>query len=209
MKKIENSTCELDLFVEVPSTIQEAVELFGEEAVLTSALRQAFYGPWNSAFRREFAKKLEEVTGVKRPQLVQNGAPITRVTKSGEVPVLVTEATYFKKLLADGSISAEDYAKTGQQVADTVKFEIPPAEREAAPAKEFVALARQIMAKVEAGAPGSDGNPITEETITYKLEAANPGLSLEAVGGFTVEGIARALQIDDKRRKAEAANNLL
>lgn len=209
MKSVTNSTCELELNVEVPSTIAEAVSLFGEEAVLTAAIRQAFYGPWNSTFRREFAKKLEEVTGVKRAQLVQGGVPVTKATRNGEVPVLVTEATYFKDLLKNNAITLEDYAKTGQLVADAIKFEIPPAEREAAPGKEFIALAKAIMAKVETGAIGSDGQPITEDSITTKLEAANPGLSLESVGGFTVEGIARALQIDDKRRRQEAASSLL
>lgn len=209
MKSIINSTCELELNVQVPESIAEAVKLFGEDAVLMAAVRQTFYGPWNSQFRREFAKKLEEVTGVARPQLVQNGVPVTRSTKAGEVAVLVTEATYFKKLLQDSAISFEDYAATGQQVADSFKFEIPAAEREAAPNKEFVNLAKQILAKVEAGATGSDGQPVTEDSITGKLEAANPGLILESVGGFTVEGIARALQIDDKRRRMEAASNLI
>lgn len=209
MKSIINSTCELELNVEVPSSIAEAVSLFGEDAVLMAAIRQTFYGPWNSTFRREFAKKLEEVTGIKRPQLVQGGVPVTRATKGGEVPVLVTEATYFKKLLQDNAISFEDYAKTGQQVADSFKFEIPAAEREAAPSKEFISLAKQILAKVEAGVIGTDGQPISEDSITSKLEAANPGFSLESVGGFTVEGIARALQIDDKRRRLEATSSLL
>jgi hypothetical protein len=209
MKTITNSTCDLELNVEVPSTIAEAVSLFGEDAVLMAAIRQTFYGPWNSTFRREFAKKLEEVTGVKRPQLVQGGVPVTRSTKTGEVPVLVTENTYFKKLLSENAISIEDYAKTGQQVADTIKLEIPAAEREAAPSKEFVALAKQIFAKIEAGAIGTDGQVITEDSVTGKLEATNPGLSLESVGGFTIEGLARALQIDDKRRRLEAQQSFL
>lgn len=209
MKSIINSTCELELNVTVPASIAEAVQLFGEDAVLMAAIRQTFYGPWNSTFRREFAKKLEEVTGVARPQLVQNGVPVTRSTKGGEVPVLVTEATYFKKLLQDSAISFEDYAVTGQQVADSFKFEIPAAEREAAPHKDFITLAKQILAKIEAGAIGTDGLPVTEDSITGKLEAANPGLTLESIGGFTVEGLARALQIDAKRRQLEAANNLI
>lgn len=209
MKSITNSTCELELTVSVPSTIEEAVRLFGEDAVLMSAIRQTFYGPWNSTFRREFAKKLEEVTGVARPQLVQNGVAVTRSTKAGEVPVLVTEANYFKKLLSDGSITFEDYAATGQLVADSCKFEIPAAEREAAPHKDFITLAKQILAKIETGAIGSDGQPVTEDSVTSKLEASNPGLSLESIGGFTVEGLARALTIDAKRRQLEAANNLI
>lgn len=174
-----------------------------------AALRQAFYGPWNSTFRREFAKKLEETTGVKRPQLVQGGMPVTRSTKSGEVPVLVTESNYFKMLLSENHILFEDYARIGQEVASTIPLEIPPAERESAPAKEFVLLAKQIFAKIEAGAIGSDGQVITEESVTAKIETANPGLSIEALGGFTVEGLARALQADDKRRRLEAQQNFL
>jgi hypothetical protein len=209
MKKIENSTCDLDLLVSVPETLDEAVAKFGADAVLMSAIRQTFYGPWNSGFRREFAKKLEEVTGVARPQRVQNGVALTRTTKAGEVPVLVTEAVYFDKLLKEGHISAEDYTKIGQQVADTVVFEIPPAEREAAPGKEFVSMARGILARIESGSTNAAGEVITEDSVTFKFEANNPGVTIESLGGFTVEGLARALQIDDKRRKQEAANSLL
>jgi len=205
-----NSTCDLDLTVQVPATLDEAKAAFGESGVLLAAIRQTFYGPWNSAFRKAFVKLLEETTGVARRPQTRNGEPILSAPKKdgSRSPVLETESKYLAFLQESGAISAEDYTRIGNEVAATIPFEIPDAERQAAPAKEFVTSAKVILAKVEAGAIGSDGLPVTEDSITSKLEALNPGLSIEAFGGFTIEGLARALQIDDKRRRAEAMGSL-
>lgn len=211
MTTITNNTCGLELSVSVPSTLAEAASLFGEANVLTSAIRQAFYGPWNSAFRKAFVEKLEEITGVARRPQMRNGEPLLSPPKKDgtRTPILETEAKYLAFLQESAAISADDYARIGAEVAATITFRIPDADSQSAPSKEFVTNAKVILAKVEANATGSDGNPITEDSVTSKLEALNPGLSLEALGGFTVEGLARALQIDDKRRRAEAVGSLI
>lgn len=205
-----NSTCELDLNVSIPATTTEAVSLFGEAACHLAMIRQTFYGPWNSAFRKAFTSKLEEVTGVARRQLTRGGEGVFSTKKDGtKVPVLETEAKYLAFLLESNAIDQANYAATGAEVAATIPFEIPDAERQAAPAKEFIQAAKTVLAMVENGVISKrTGEPITEESFTTNIESSNPGLSLESVGGFTVEGLARALQIDDKRQKAERLSNI-
>ena len=67
-----------------------------------------------------------------------------------------------------------------------------------------------IIAFVEAGTISKrTGEPVTEEAFTTSFEASNPGFTLESLGGFTVEGLARALQLDDKRLKAERLGSLV
>lgn len=217
MQNYINSTCDLDLNVSVPSTLDEAKSLFGESAVLLAATRQAFYGPWNSSFRKAFTKKLEETTGVARRQVTRGkddeGKPIGIFTtkKDGtKVPVLETEAKYLTFLQESGAISPADYARIGNEVAATIEFRIPDPETQAAPAKEFIANAKVILAMVENGTISKrTGEPVTEEAFTTSFEASNPGISLESLGGFTLEGLARALQLDDKRLKAERVNSLV
>lgn len=211
MQNYINSTCDLDLNVSVPSTLDEAKSLFGEAAVLLAATRQTFYGPWNSAFRKEFTKNLEETTGVARRQQTRGGEPLFTTKKDGtKVPVLETEAKYLTFLQESGAISAADYARIGAEVAATIEFRIPDPDTQAAPAKEFVASAKSILAMVEAGTISKrTGEPVTEEAFTTSFEASNPGFTLEALGGFTVEGLARALQLDDKRLKAERLGSLV
>lgn len=211
MTPYTNSTCDLDLNVSVPSTTTEAVQLFGEAACHLAMIRQTFYGPWNSAFRKAFTKELESVTGVARRQITRGGEPVFTSKKDGtKIPVLETEAKYLTFLQESNAISAADYTRIGNEVAATIPFEIPDAERQAAPSKEFVTSAKVILAKVEAGAISArTGEPITEESFTASFESSNPGVTLESLGGFTVEGLARALQIDDKRLKAERLNSLV
>jgi hypothetical protein len=207
-----NSTCDLDLTVQVPATLDEAKAAFGESGVLLAAIRQTFYGPWNSAFRKAFVKLLEETTGVARRPQTRNGEPILSAPKKDgtRTPVLETESKYLAFLQESGAISPEDYTRIGNEVAATIAFEIPDAERQAAPAKEFVTSAKVILAKVEAGAISArTGEPITEDSFTASFESSNAGVTLESLGGFTIEGIARALQIDDKRLKAERLGSLI
>jgi len=207
-----NSTCDLDLTVQVPATLDEAKAAFGESGVLLAAIRQTFYGPWNSAFRKAFVKLLEETTGVARRPQTRNGEPILSAPKKdgSRTPVLETESKYLAFLQESGAISPEDYTRIGNEVAATIPFEIPDAERQAAPAKEFVTSAKVILAKVEAGAISPrTGEPITEDSFTASFESSNAGVTLESLGGFTIEGIARALQIDDKRLKAERLGSLI
>lgn len=210
-----NSTCDLDLNVQVPGSITEAVSLFGEANVLAAALKQTFYGAWNTSFRKAFCKAIEEKTGVARRQLTrgkdENGEPLGVFTtkKDGtKVPQLETEVSYLTHILVSGAVDQATYTSIGNEVASGIKFEIPDAERQSAPPKEFVQSAKVILARVENGVAGPDGSLTSEESFTSKFESFNPGVTLESLGGFTVEGIARALQIDTKRRLAEAADSL-
>lgn len=211
MQAYTNNTCGIDLTVQVPSTIDEAVKLFGEPAVLLSTIRQAFYGPWNSAFRREFVKKLEETTGVARRQQTRGGEGVFNTKKDGtKTPVLEQESKYLAFILESGAIDQASYDKLGQEVADTIKFEIPDADRQAAPAKEYTQAAKSVLAMVEAGVISKrTGEPVTEDSFTANFESNNPGFTLESLGGFTLEGVARALAQDAKRLKLESLNGLV
>jgi len=135
----------------------------------------------------------------------------TKTNRKGEkTPVLETENTYLAWLLESGGVSQADYNRIGNEVAETILFEIPDADRQAAPAKEFLSNAKFVLAMVENGTISPrTGEPVTEESFTASFESNNPGFILESLGGFNQEGIARALAVDDKRQKSERLNSLV
>lgn len=206
MATTTNSTCDLDLTVSVPGNLDELAAKFGASVVYDAALSAGFYGPWNTKFRKEFVKKIEAETGVARRPITRGGETVTRTKRDGTVePVLETEGSYLKFILESQAIDGARYAVIGQEVADTIAFELPSGERAAAPSKEFVKQARAILAMVENGTISPrTGQPVTEDSFTAAWEQAN-GRSLESIGGFTEEGIARALKIDQQRIIAQSS----
>lgn len=198
-----NSTMGAEVITQVPATVADLIAASSEADVHNAAVKHSFYQGWNNKFRKAICAKLEEVTGQKRRQQMKGGEPVFRTNRAGEqIPVLESEQTYVNYVRSEGYISEADYLVLCQQVADGIPFEVSKAEEEKAPAKEFVALAKQIMGMAEAG-------QTTPETFAQKFESNNPGRSLEALGGFTEEGIARALEIDDTRRKQSLPAHLV
>lgn len=205
-KKEVNSTLDLDLIVEIPATLEDLRVSSNDDNVYNAAVRHSFYQGWNSRFRKTFVEVLEKQTGVKRRQQNKGGQPLVRVKKDGtEVPILETEKSYIRYLLDEKHITPADYATLGQEVADTIPFEVSKAEEEKLPAKEYREVAKKVLAAVEAGAISpTDGNIVTEESWTARWSAANPGYDIEVLGGFGELGIARAIEIDAKRRLQES-----
>lgn len=205
-----NRTLEADATVQVPATLEDAIAMSSKDDVLSCVLKHSFYNGWNNDFRAALVAKFEELTGIKRRQQVKGGNPVFTTKKDGtQTPVLETEKSYINFLKSEGHVSEVDYLTTHAAVAETIPFEIKKAEEEKAPAREFLSVAKRVLAMVEAGENGSDGQPVTEESFTTKWESANPGRHLASIGGFTEEGIARALEIDDKRRKLELPAGLV
>jgi len=196
-----NNTMGLELDVIVPATLEDLAEKFSSENVYRAALLYGFYQRWNSAFRKALVKKLEETTGVKRRQQVKNGNPVSRKTAKGEeVPVLESENTYVQFILSEESgsgLTEEDYAVVGKEVAASVDFDLEVSS-EPKPAKEFYAAAKKKLAQVAAG-------ETSEETFTTNFETANPGYTLEALGGFNEDGLAKAYKINHERLVAASA----
>lgn len=192
----ENNTLGAKAIIQIPATLEGLVAISNPVDVHNVAVRQICYNSWNNKFRKALVEKLVEKTGVAIPSSGKS-----KTNRKGEtVDVLITEAEYIKYLSSNGLISQADYFITHAEVAATIKFEVPAKEAESEPDTKFYTLARQLLAMVEAGTLGSNGQPITEESFVANWSAQNPGFSFDNLGGFTEDGIARALEIDDKRR---------
>jgi hypothetical protein len=192
----ENNTLGAKAIVQIPATLEGLVSISNPVDVHNVAVRQIFYNSWNNKFRKALVEELVAVTGAAIPSSGK-----TKTNRKGETTdILITEADYIKHLLNNNLITEADYYVTHAKVAATIPFEVPAKETEAEPAQKFINLANQLLAMVEAGTLGSDGNPITEDSFVARWSAQNPGFNFENLGGFTTTGIARALEIDDKRR---------
>jgi len=191
----ENNTLGAKAIVQIPATLEGLVAISNPVDVHNVAVRQIFYNSWNNKFRKALVEALVKQTGVAVPSSGK-----TRTNRKGETTELpISEADYIKHLLNNQLISEADYYVTHAQVAATIPFEVPAKETEAEPAQRFYTLARQLLAMVEAGTNGSNGQPITEESFVANWSANNPGFNFESLGGFTEDGIARALEINDRR----------
>ena len=200
-----NRTLGIDCIVQVPVTLDDLIAASTPVDVHFAAVKHSFYQGWNSKFRKAMVKALVERTGIAVPSSGKS-----RTTRKGEtVDIPISENDYIKHLLNNQHISEADYLVLGQQIADTIPFEVSKKEEDADPAPKFYSLAKRILAMVEAGAAGSDGNPVTEDSFVAKWSAANPGYNFENLGGFTEDGIARALEIDAKRKELELPQGLV
>lgn len=192
----ENNTLGAKAIVQIPATLDGLVAISNPVDVHNVAVRQIFYNSWNNKFRKALVAALVAQTGVAIPSSGKS-----KTNRKGETQdILITEADYIKHLLNNNLLSEADYYVTHAQVAATIPFEVPAKEAESEPAAKFYTLARQLLAMVEAGTLGSNGQPITEESFVANWSAQNPGFNFDNLGGFTEDGIARALEIDDKRR---------
>jgi hypothetical protein len=201
----ENKTLGIKCIIQVPVDLENLLASSNPVDVHHAAVKHSFYQGWNNRFRKAMVAAIVNATGFAVPSSGK-----TRVNRKGEtVDILITEGEYIKKVLADGLITETDYLVLGQQTAEGLPFEVSKKEEEAEPDAKFYNLAKQILAMVEAGTIGSDGNPVTEDSFVTKWSAANPGYNFENLGGFTEDGLARALEIDDKRRSLVVPAGLL
>lgn len=206
-----NSSLGVKVTLMVPATIPDLIAAAkAPEDIRLAVIRYSCHQGWNNSFRDAVCTKLAEVTGEKRIQKVVGGVPQVRVNKAGdkETPILETEGDYIKRLKLEGFITETDFASLALEVSATVPFVIKSAEEESEPDAPFFAAARAVLAKIEAGSVGANGQPVTEESFTANFESANPGHLLSSLGGLTELGIARALEINSARAAREASNGL-
>lgn len=200
-----NRTLGADAIIQVPVDLENLVAASCGADVHHAAVKHSLYQGWNNKFRKALVSKLVEHTSIAIPSTGK-----TKVTRKGEtVDITISEGDYIKFLLNNNHISETDYRVLHQQVAETVPFEVSKKEEDSEPDAKFFSLAQKILGMVEAGTIGSDGQPITEDSFIAKWSAVNPGYNFENLGGFTEEGIARALEIDEKRRALEINTALL
>lgn len=206
-----NSSLGVKVTLMVPATVNDLIaSAKSPEDIRLAVIRYSCHQGWNNSFREAVCKKLAEVTGEQRIQKVIGGVPQVRVNRAGdkETPILETEGDYIKRLKLEGFISEDAFAALALEVSASVPFVIKSAEEESEPDAQFFAAARAILAKIEAGSVGSNGQPVTEESFTANFETTNPGHTLATLGGLTELGIARALEINSARAAREAANGL-
>lgn len=213
----QNTSLGAKTYIQVPAGLENLVASSSPEDVFHGAIKHTLHQKWNPAFRKAVVAALVAHTGVEVPSTGK-----TKKNRQGEeIEIKITEAEYLK-LVLNGSVTAggqthtsavtvseADYLILAQQAADATPFELAKAEEEAEPDARFFAMARQVLGKVEAGSLGSDGNPVTEASFIAKWTANNPGHNFENLGGFTEDGIARALEIDEKRRTATLPTDLV
>lgn len=220
----ENTSLGAKIYIQVPAGLENLVASSSPENVFFGAVKHTLHQKWNPAFRKEVVKALVAHTGVAVPSTGK-----TKKNRKGEESeILITEAEYLK-LVLNGSVSVSgtthtvpvdeaglpktvseaDYLVLAQQAADATPFVLALAEEESEPDPKFTAMARKILGMVEAGSLGSDGNPVTEDSFITKWSANNPGHNFDNLGGFTEDGIARALEIDEKRRIAQISTDLI
>lgn len=205
-----NRTLGATVTLQVPATLEDLVAFSNPRDVRHAAVKHSLYQGWNNKFRKAMVEALVEATGIAVPSTGKQ-----KKNRKGEtVDILITEGDYIKLILqgtADQppAISETDYYVLAQRVADTIPFEVSKEEEETEPEPRFYSLAKRILAMAEAGSLGSDGQPVTPENFAAKWSAANPGYNFDTIGGFTEDGLARALEIDEKRRQLELPTGLL
>src|SRR5690606_338387 len=147
-------------------------------------------------FRKALVEALTKETGV-APR--QTGV---KKVRGEEVPVLESEATYIAWLLTAESgsgLTEARYEQLAHQPADTVPVELSITEGDDKPDKEFYLAARRKLAEFESGSADPD-------QFQANFERLNPGATLEALGGLNEDGIARALEVNHKRKLRESAS---
>ncbi len=211
-----NKTLGAQVTLMVPATLEDLIAMSNPADVRHCTIKHCLYQGWNNKQRKAVVQELVTTTGLAIPSTGKQ-----KKNRAGDtVDILITEGDYIK-LCVNGrgnpedadyiapAISETDYLVLAQRVADTIPFEVLKEEEEAEPDAAFYSLAKRILAMAEAGALGSDGNPVTAEGFAAKWSASNPGYNFDNLGGFTEDGIARALEIDEKRRKLEIPAGLV
>lgn len=166
----------VDVKINVPETIAEAVEKFGEEIVLDRFVKSVVYHSTLGDFRDGFVSKLEEVTGVARK---------TKLVDEEEV-YAETESEYVKRLVAEeGKEDSSAYQTFADEVSSTLVFE-PKAERVSSgrapskPGKSYLATAKtalefppEKLEKVLTNLRNATGLDVqaTEESIAIAIKA--------------------------------------
>jgi len=193
----ENTTMGIDLFIPVA---KDPMEAYGRDIVIKGFYTWLCHQGWNVSFRKAFVKKLQEVTGVERRQMVKNGVPQVRKNKEGEVPVLESEQDYANWLLAEGTVSQEDYNSYGSEVAATVPAALPGSgESSRKPNKDCYEAARAYLAQIKNG-------QLTEDDLVSGYNARNYPSFADLGGTLDEDTLAKMVQIDEARKeKARAA----
>lgn len=211
-----NRTLGATVTLQVPATLDDLVAFSNPANVRHAAIKHSLYQGWNNKFRKAMIAALADQLNFPVPSTGKQ-----KKNRAGEtVDILISEGDYIKLVLnGKGAPGDEDYQAPlidettynvlAQQIADTIAFEVSKEEEEAEPDAKFFTLAKRILAMAEAGSVGSDGQPVTAEGFAAKWSAANPGYNFDNIGGFTEDGIARALEIDDKRRSLEIPAGLV
>ncbi len=194
-----NSLC-TSVEVEVPADLDALAQAFGAAAIYESSIRQAFYQGWNIPFREKVAAKLQEK--FPEPARVVIGKKKNR--QGVEENVYESEQVYVKNLLAENVISQEELDAIAQEIAFTIPFEIATSDSKKKVAPEFLATAKQFDAAFTSGKQSF-------EKFANNFANSNPGYTLAQFGADVdrVNAIAKALEIDSKRRAQESANALL
>lgn len=184
----------------------------GEEVVYKAALKNILYHGFSPNVRAGVAELLEERTGQARKQQVDDaGNPKTKKVKEtddngneveSEEPVLETEQDFLNWLIADGHVTPADVTAIMQEVADKTDAKPNKAVGRKPTSKSVEAAAKFINA-VDRGVK-------TAEDFISKFEELN-GVKFSDIGDgeFSVDNVARAIQINEDRKKQEVGSDFM
>lgn len=201
----------VEVIVMVPNTLEGLCDWAGgPDVVYKAALKNILYHGFSPNVRAAFAEALEEETGVARRQQVDNdGTPKVRKRKEEdengneievEEPVLETEQDYLNFVLAEGKVTPDRVNSLMQEVADASDPKPRPSQGRK-PSKAAMSFAAKYLAAVEAG------NKTAEQFIAI-FESKN-GMKFSDIGDgeFNQENVARAIQINEERKKQELGSD--
>lgn len=181
-----------------PATIQEVIEIIGEDAVRDEAVS-------NLRYRNKYPRVYRKVSAAiekefPRPQAEKDGAAVTKTYKDGTVkPVLVSEMDHLRKFLESGPEARERLEGLFSEIAPSEPLYVK-GERTGGGGKiaqSALDAANGLLAK---------GDEAVEKAISVIEEQIGGGYKVGRNGENEVspESLARGIQALNKKLQADA-----
>lgn len=202
-----NSSLGVKIPLVVPATVAGLIAMASERDVHNAVIAHSCHQGWNVALRKAVTEFYEAT--FPRNQKVVGGQP--QFTGSGDKkkPALEEPGAYFNRLKSEGLVSEAQFEVDVRRIAATIDFKVKKAEEESTPDDEYYIAARQILAQAEAGTISPrTGRPVNEADFVENWTTLNPGHDFYALGGWTEDGLARAIEINTLRIKAQSVASL-
>lgn len=178
-----------------PNTIQELIDLIGEQAVVDETVSNLYY---RNKYPRVYRKVSAELAAkFPRPQAQKNGEPVTKTKKQDgnevQVPVYVSEMDHLR-----------EYEKTGEEA----KAEVDALFQKHGPAEPLFVKGERTGGGGKVSKAALDGanslfatsEEAVENAASY-IEGQIPGLKIDRE---SPESLARGIQSLQKKMESEA-----
>lgn len=197
-----NKVFGFDLSITVPATVEEIARILGDmEEVWKTSVQTLLYRRWNPEFRERFCERLEEVTGVKRPQAKDGNGnllflPAAKDSEERE-PKLVTEQVFLNQCISDGLIDSFAAEQLAREIAADIPVDFTPRTRELKPSPQNKKDAQMFYNLFDSGA--KDPNDF-RKSWEVKNNQPFPG------DPMNIDDLAKAFRIWEETMKRTAAS---